>query len=435
MKVDITDIGSTRKKMTVEIPREEVSKVAEEIYRNLSRNAVVKGFRRGKAPRSLLKTYYGGYIKEEMAAKLVREKFDELARENNLFVVSMPEFENAEPKEGEDFVFSATFDVKPEVEPSVYTGFELTRPKVSVDEKDVDEVIERLRQTYADVKEVDDPEYCSVEGDYVVLDITCDEDESLNRSRMTVEAGGRSVFPGLEKAVVGMKTGESKEVDVTFGDDHFLEARRGTTARLRIQVLAIRNRILPVLDDSFAAMVHKGATSVEGLRDAIRDDLKARLDAEVRSVLEKQVTEKLLEANAFEVPESMIRLQAIMMLHGMSQRLAAQGVKLKDVYPDADSLREESMASAERLVRTSLLVEAIAKKAGIEVTDEDVEKDIARIAEKYSVGSDEVRKNFEEQDRMGELKYEILERKVFDYIIANSTVVEVESLAQEGTTR
>ncbi len=431
MKVEITDIGSTRKQMTVEIPRQEVNSVTEEIYREVSRGASVKGFRKGKAPRHILKTYYGGYIAEELSRKLVREKFEEAVGGQSFVVVSMPEFENDEPREDEDFTFKATFDVKPEVTPSVFTGFELKKPKVEVREEDIDEVIERLRQTYADVKDVEDPAYCAVPGDYVVLDITCGEDASLNRDRMTVEAGGRSAFPGLENHVIGMRTGETKEVEVTFGEDHFLEEKRGTTARLAIHVQAIRNRVLPELDDSFASMVHKGVDTVEGLRKAIRDDLIARVEAEGRSALERQISEKLLESNPFDVPESMIRLQAIMMLHGMSQRLAAQGVRLKDVYPDAESLREESMASAERLVRTSLLMEAIAKKLNIEVSDEDVEKEIGQIAEKYSMSSDEVRKNFEEQDRLGELRYEILERRVYDHIIAASTVVEVERAKEE----
>lgn len=431
MKVEISDVGSTKRQMRVVIPREEVNAVTEEIYREVAQGVAVRGFRKGKAPRHILRTYYGDYIDGELSRKLVREKFEEAVREKDLFVVSMPEFDNAQPKENEEFSFTATFDVKPEVDPAVYTGFDLEKPRVEVSDGDVDAVIERLRQTFAEVKEVEDPAYGAAEGDYVVVNVSSESDPSLDRERMTVEAGARSAFPGLEHAVTGMKVGDTKEVEVTFGDDHFLEDKRGKTFTLKIQVLAVRNRVLPDVDDEFARMVHQGAQNVEELRKAIREDLQSRVESEARLVLERQVEEKLLEANTFDVPESMVRLQAIMMLQGMSQRLASQGVRLQDVYPDADQLRDESMASAERLVKTSLLVEAIAKKHGIEATDEDVEKEMAKLAEKYSMSVDAVKGRFEEQGRIDEMRYGILERKVYDYIIEHSKVVEVDK-AGEG---
>jgi trigger factor len=196
-------------------------------------------------------------------------------------------------------------------------------------------------------------------------------------------------------------------------------------------VHGIKNRELPELNDEFAKMVHAGVQTVEELKKAIREDLTARLEADARTFMERQISEKLLEANTFEVPESMVRLQAIMMLQGMSQRLSAQGVRLQDIYPDGDALREESMASADKLVRTSLLVEAIAKINTIEATDDDVEKEIALLAEKYSMTPEAVRKNFEERGSLEEMKYGILEKKVYDHIIEKSTVVEVDSTEEK----
>jgi trigger factor len=206
---------------------------------------------------------------------------------------------------------------------------------------------------------------------------------------------------------------------------------RGKTARVKINVHGIKLRELARLDDEFAKMVHKGVQTVEELKKAIREDLVSRLEAEARSYMERQISEKLLEANTFDVPESMVRLQAIMMLQGMSQRLSAQGVRLQDIYPDGDALREESMASAEKLVKTSLLVEAIAKINAIESTDEDVEKEIDSLAEKYSMTPEAVRQNFEERGGLDEMKYGILERKVFDHIVERSTLVEVESMEEK----
>ncbi|MCK7479723.1 MAG: hypothetical protein M0C28_22275 [Candidatus Moduliflexus flocculans] len=138
-------------------------------------------------------------------------------------------------------------------------------------------------------------------------------------------------------------------------------------------------------------------------------DLIERLEADSRTYMERQLSDKLMEANPFDVPESMVRFQAMMMLQGISQRLSSQGVKLQDVYPDGEALREETMASAEKLVKTTLLIEAIAKANAIEATDEDVDKEIASLAEKYSMTPDAVRKNFEERGSLEEMKFGILE--------------------------
>jgi trigger factor len=431
MKVEITDVGSTKRQMKVFVPKEEVTTVTQEIYREIAQGVAIKGFRKGKAPRHIIKMYYQDYINNELSRKLVRDKFEEVAKEQNVFVVSVPEFENEPPKENEDFTFSAKFDVKPEVVLQVYTGFELKKPKIAVEDKNIDDVITRLLETYATVKDVDDADFEVKTGDYAIVNITCQENEKLNRDKITVEAGVRSAFPGLENEVLGLKAGDIKEVNISFPETHFLEDMRGKSAGLRIQVHGIKLKEMPIFDDEFAKMVHKDVKNVDELKKAIGEDLTGRLEADSRTYLEKQLSEKLMEANQFDVPESMIRFQAMMMLQGISQRLSSQGVKLQDVYPDSEALREETMTSAERLVKTTLLIEAIAKANAIEATDEDLDKEIASMAEKYSMTPDAVRKSFEERGSLEEMRFGILERKVYDYIIANSTIVEVDSIEEK----
>ena len=431
MKVEITDVGSTKRQMKVFVPKEEVTTVTQEIYREIAQGVAIKGFRKGKAPRHIIKMYYQDYINNELSRKLVRDKFEEVAKEQNVFVVSVPEFENEPPKENEDFTFSAKFDVKPEVVLQVYTGFELKKPKIAVEDKNIDDVITRLLETYATVKDVDDADFEVKTGDYAIVNVTCKENEKLNRDKITVEAGVRSAFPGLENEVLGLKAGDIKEVNISFPETHFLEDMRGKSAGLRIQVHGIKLKEMPILDDEFAKMIHKDVKNVDELRKAIGEDLIGRLEADSRTYMEKQLSDKLMEANQFDIPESMVKFQAMMMLQGISQRLSSQGVKLQDVYPDGEALRVETMASAEKLVKTTLLIEAIAKANAIEATDEDLDKEIASMAEKYFMTPDAVRKSFEERGSLEEMKFGILERKVYDYIITNSTIVEVDSIEEK----
>jgi trigger factor len=231
--------------------------------------------------------------------------------------------------------------------------------------------------------------------------------------------------------VLGLKAGDIKEVNISFPETHFLEDMRGKSAGLSIQIHGIKQKEMPVFDDEFAKMVHKDVKNVDELRKAIGEDLTQRLEADSRTYMEKQLSEKLMEANQFDVPESMVRFQAMMMLQGISQRLSSQGVRMQDVYPDGEALREETMTSAEKLVKTTLLLEAIAKANAIEATDEDLDKEIASMAEKYSMTPDAVRKSFEERGSLEEMRFGILERKVYDYIITNSTIVEVDNIEEK----
>jgi trigger factor len=430
MKVEITDVNNIRKEMKIFVPKEEVNTLTDEIFRDVSKGATVPGFRKGKAPRSVLRMYYADYIQSELSKKIVKDKFEEAVKEHELFVVSMPEIDNQNPKENEDFSFTAKFDVKPDIKPQVYSGLELKKPKIKVEDQNIQDVLERLQETYATVKDVEDTEYQVSKGDYVIVNLACDDHEKLNRDKITIEAGVRSAFPGLENEVIGLKAKDTKVVDITFPETHFMEEMRGKTASIRVEVQNIKTKELPEINDEFAQMVYKDVKNIDELKETIRDDLIKRLESDARNYMEKQLTQKLIEANPFDVPESMIRLQAVMMLQGISQRLSAQGIRMQDVYPDTESLREETMTSAENLVRNSMLVEAIARIKGIEVSDGDVEEEITSLSKKYGMTPDGVRKSFEERGGMEEVSFSILERKVFDDIIANSTVVEVENMEE-----
>ncbi|HOO47463.1 MAG TPA: trigger factor [Deltaproteobacteria bacterium] len=432
MKVEITDVNSTRKEMKVVVPKEEVISVTDEIYKDVSQKVLIKGFRKGKAPRNVVKMYYSDYIQGELSKKLVNDKFEQAVKDNELFVISMPEIDNDPPKENEDFTFTARFDIKPEIEPQNYTGFELKKKKVAIGDENINDVLHRLQETYATIKDVEDPEYKTIQGDYVIVDVASEDNPELNRERMTVEAKGRSAMPGLDEAVMDMSVGQEKDLDIEFPDDHFMEDMRGKSAHVKFTVSSIKHRELPELDDEFAKKARQGVEGMEELRKIIVEDLTERVEADSRSALERQIQDKLIEANPFDVPESLVRLQAGMMIQGISQRLTAQGIKLQDLYPDAKAFQDETMESAERLTRSSLIIEAVAKKHQIEATEEDVAQEIDKLAARYNMPSDVVRQGIEEKGGIDEMKYGIVEKKVFDYIIENSQVSEVDQLEEEA---
>ncbi len=431
MKVEITEVNSTRKEMKVVVPKEEVNSVTNEIYKEVSQKANIKGFRKGKAPKDVIKMYYADYIEGELSKKLVSDKYEQAVTENELFVVSMPDITNDPPKENEDFVFTAQFDVKPEIIPEKYSGFELKKQKVAVEDQNVEDVLTRLRESHATIKEIEEPEYKVVKGDYVIVNTVCEDNPDLNRENMTIEAGGRSGFPGLEEAVIDMSLGGEKELDVEFPDDHFIQDMRGKSAHINCIVSAIKHRELPELNDEFAKKARHDVENMDELKKVIIEDLNERFEADSRLALERQIQDKLLESNSFDVPESMVRLQAGMMIQGMSQRLSAQGIKLEDLYPDPQAFQDETLSSAGKLTKTSLLIEAIAKEQKIESSEQDIDEEISSLAARYNMEPDVVKKGLEEKGGIDEMKFGIVEKKVYDYIIENSEVEEVDQLEEE----
>jgi trigger factor len=424
MKVEVKDLSSVRKQMTVTVPKEEVQKNREDLYREVSREVAIKGFRKGKAPKSVIDTYFGGYIKSELAKKIVEENYDKAVAENGLFVVSMPDIKNDEPKEDEDFTFTAEFDIKPVINPEKFTGFELTEPVFDVTDEDVDSAMASLRDSYSTMEDVTDENHDILKGDYAVSDISSADHERLNWTKVTVDAGNRSFVPGAHEAVVGMKTGEEKEYEALIPEEYYIEELRSKTVKFKIKILSVKHRILPELDDDFAKKVREDTPSLDSLKTKIKEELVKRATDKKMNVMNSKVAELLLEANSFEVPESMIKLQAAMMVQGMAKRFAAQGAKLQDVYPDPSVLQEESLASSEKMLKQALLIEAIAKLTDLKVEDSEVDNEVQEMANTYNMPYEEVKKGLEENGRIDEIRFQLLEEKVFEYIIKNSTVTQ-----------
>ncbi|MRR38660.1 trigger factor [bacterium] len=265
-----------------------------------------------------------------------------------------------------------------------------------------------------------------------MIDVESDENPSLNRSKMTVEAGRRSAMPGLDKEVLDMRAGEEKTVEINFPEDHFIEDMRGKSAQVKLKVGLIKQRELPQLDDDFAKQARQDTSTIDELKEAIRRDLVERVESESQVALERQINDQLQKENPVEVPESMVRLQAAMMIQGMSQRLSSQGFKMEDLYPDTSALREETMASAENLVKTSLIIEAIAKEHGFEAQEEDIQKEIDKLAARYNMAPELVRQGMEERGSLEEIKFGIVEKKVYNYIIENSNIEEVAQVEESA---
>lgn len=424
MKKQVDAVSGVERKITVEIPAEEVSRRVEQEFAELRKMVPLKGFRKGKAPMEMVKRLFRTSVEGELAERLVRESLADVVKEKELRVLSMPSVDHGKVTEGQDFVFSATVEVVPEVEPENYRGIPVVREKVSVTDTEVAEAIERLRESIAQYHPVEGRG--AAEPDLVEFAFTATaggETVDRNDSVAVLLSGGVPFGADFEARMLGVAPGDARAFDVTYPAEYPNPKYAGKTVAFEVRVAGVREKRLPELDDEFA----RSFGDVAGLDD-LRGKMKARLAAEgeerSRHRAEEEIRKGLLERNSFEVPATLVKRQTLVMMQDTFQRLAAQGVDLKKVNMDVDKMSERFAPNAERMVRVSLLLDAIAKKEGIDVAFSEIDAEMKAMAEAGGMEYEKVREAYSTEERLDALRDRILERKVMAFLLDHAEVRE-----------
>jgi trigger factor len=424
MKTQVDAVSGVERKITVEIPAEEVARRVEQEFAELRKMVPLKGFRKGKAPMEMVKRLFRSSVEGELAERLVKESLADVVREKDLRVLSLPSVDHGKVTEGEDFVFSATVEVVPVVEPGDYKGIPVVREKVSVADAEVAEAIERLRESFAQYHPVEGRG--AAESDLVEFAFTANAGgEAVDRSDSVAVllSGGVPFGADFEARMLGVSPGDARAFEVSYAADYPNPKYAGKTVAFEVRVAGVREKVLPELDEEFVK--HFG--DVAGLDD-LRGKLRARLVAEgeerSRHRAEEDIRKGLVERNSFEVPATLVKRQTVAMMQDTFQRLAAQGVDLKKVNMDVDKMSERFAPNAERMVRVSLLLDAIAKKENIDVAFSEIDAEMKAMAEAGGMEHAKVREMYSSEDRMDALRDRLLERKVMAFLLENAEVRE-----------
>lgn len=411
MKVQLEELSSTRRRLEVEVPPERVREVLEGIYKELRQKAVLRGFRKGRAPLSLVKALYKDWIQKEATSRLIEQTLPEVLKQEALEPVVYPEVRPGSLKEEAPFVYTALVEVRPEVKLNRYKGFvlQVKRPK-ELSEEDVQREIERMREYMAQIKPLEEQREIR-EGDWVLLDFEAYKDGKLVEGGKVenhlVEVGSGRMVPGFEEALIGMTSGQEKEFQLKMPEDHPRKDLAGQELTFRVKVKELKQKVLPTLGDEFAKEM--GFQGVEELKQKVREDLKKRFEEEYQGLLRQKALETLLEENPVEVPESLVRLRAGELFERIRVRVGGiPEEKVKEVFGQCLSI-------AERELKVAYLVEEIAKLEGIEVREEEVE------AQLEASGVPEAMRS--SPSLRAQVKGDLLRQKVFDLIIRESEVV------------
>jgi trigger factor len=424
MNVTIEEISPVKKKLNIEISAEQVTGEVESFYKEVGKKAKIKGFRPGKVPKNILERYFKDYVKTEVAQKLVQETFPAALSEKDFHPVSAPVIEPGELEIGKPFQYSLTVEVKPEIKIEGYIGLHIEGKKEDPKEEEVEERLKGLQNLHAQLKTV--PELRAVQpGDHVIFDYEARMgDQPLEEGKavdFTVEVGSGRFIPAVEEKMIGLKPEEEREIEVSFPEDYGYQKWAGETVFFHVKVKEIKEKVLPPLDDEFARDLGD-YDSLEDLKVKLKEEIEREKALMLDRQLKDQMIDKLLEANSFDIPESMVEEQAKALVSDTKMRLATQGIALKNLNIPEEKLQEDYRETARKQVRTYLILERIAAQEGITVTDEEAEERLRSISEKTHQKFDVVKRYYEKNELMPGLKTGILTDKTLDFLLEKATL-------------
>ncbi len=421
-KIDVEDLSPTKKRLHIEVPGEVVTREIDSAYRKVSKRAKVKGFRPGKVPRSILQRYYGDYVMNEVIKTLINDTYSKAISDKDIKPVSQPIIDNGTLEEGKPFKYSATVEVKPDIHVENYLGLKLKGSKGEVKKEDVEKRLRELQDLHAQLVTVEGRKRIR-KGDFVIIDYEGFSDgrpfEGSSAADFMLQVGGGRFLPEFEDKLVGLQRGDEKEIEITFPEDHPAMGRKRAVFRVRIK--EIKKKVVPKLDDEFAKDIG-GYKNLRELKARIREDVNREAEESAKRDLEKQLMDKLIEGNSFDVPRSMVERQIDYFVADTKVRLASQGLALKDVGAEEGKLRKDFEEAAVKWVKQGLILEKISALEAVSVKDEEVTERLREISHRTKQDVGKVRAYYQEGDRMDELRARILEEKTLDFLLKRSTI-------------
>ncbi len=423
MKVDVDNLSNVKKKINVVLPKESIEEKFDKAYSSIKSRAKIKGFRSGKAPINIIKKYYGEQVKEEVLREALKESYPLAIKEGGIQPVSFPLFGGEAIMEGEDFAFSFTVDVKPDIEPSNYIGIPLGKKNIEISEDDISGELKKLQEKFATKKPVTDR---SVEkGDEVTFDFEpfgdMEKDDNPRGKNQTIVIGSGKYIPGFEEAMIGMKKGEVKDIKVDFPPDYHNKEFAGKEAVYKVSIKDIYTIDYPPLDNEFAKNV-EGFETLQDLKDRMREEMELSNKETSLASMERELIDAIIKENQFDIPESMVEEQFSFKREDARKKMMDLGMQKEVLDSNLKEIDGEIREEAERDVRAGLLIEAIALKEGIKLAEDDIEKYYQEMSENTGKPVDEIKKFFDgKKDR---LIATIIDKKTLEFLMSKAKIEE-----------
>jgi trigger factor len=424
VKVEVENLSEVKRKLLIEVPSSEVSEEVDRAYRELGKRAKIKGFRPGKAPRSVLKLYYQKQIDQDVSDALVRRSLNEALKEQDLKPVNLswPEPPPAVVPD-QDYRYSVELEVTPEFEVRDYQGLELSAPQVEVSDAEVAARLEEIRQQNALLKPPRESRPVQT-GDFVVLDYQAyfagQPAEAGKAEGTYVEVGSGKFNADFEKSLLGLQEGAESRFPVDLPKDFTNPLLAGKSVEFQVKILEVKEKVVQDLDDTFAKSLGGNFPSLDALRQALREDIIKGKERERQAILEHQVQDQLIARHVFELPPSLIQQEQENLFREQWERYSQYG--LDPAQMDHTKLLEVLKPMAERRARVKILLERLADQEGLSVEDAELEATLARIAVQGGKDVHEVRKFYQERGLMGPLREQLRAEKTMKLLLDRARI-------------
>lgn len=429
MSVQVENLEKSMAKLTVTVSAEDFEKALQRAYQKQKKNISIPGFRKGKVPRQVIEKMYGaGVFYEDAANGILPGAYADAAKESGLDITSTPQIDVTQIEKGKDFIFTATVALKPDVVLGQYKGVEVPKVDRTVTDEDVDKALKDEQEKNARQITVEDGG--AENGDSVVMDyegkIDGEPFEGGTAKNHTLVLGSGSFIPGFEDGLIGVKGGETRDVEVTFPEDYHAEELKGKKAVFTCKVEKVTRKELPELDDEFAQEVSEFDT-LDEYKEDVRKNLETKKEEAARQEIKDNAVSKAAQNSTIEIPAPMIDTQADRMIDNFARRLQAQGMSMQQYMQftgsDENMMREQVKPQAEIQIRNQLTLEKIAETENIQVSDEELDQEIEKMAKAYNLEPDKMKEIIGDEEKEN-IRKDLAEQKAMDLVA--DAAVEVE---------
>lgn len=414
--------------LKVTVPAEKVNKALDQAFKKVVKQINVPGFRKGKVPRPIFEQRFGvEALYQDAVDILLPEAYGEAIEETEINPVAQPEVNVTQIEKGKDFIFEATVTVEPEVKLGDYKGLEIEKQETDLSDEELQESIDHSLSHLAEMVVKEDG---AVEnGDTVNIDfsgsVDGEEFDGGQAEGYDLEIGSGSFIPGFEEQIEGMKTGDEKDVVVTFPEEYHAEELAGKEATFKTKVNEIKFKDVPELNDEIANELDSDAENVDEYKENLRKRLSEQKATEAENTEKEEAINKATENASIDIPEAMINTELDRMIQEFGQRIQQQGLDLQTYYQisgqNEEQLRDQMKDDAEQRVKTNLTLTAIADEENIEVSDEDIDKELEKMSEQFNISVEDIKSTLGNTDIV---KNDVRIQKVIDLLRDNAKYVE-----------
>lgn len=427
MKSELQKLNGLERRLQIEIPAETINAALNKMYQQVQRVAKFKGFREGKAPLAMVKTEYKQKVEYDVADQLIREHYDKAIDELKLEPVNFPAIDFDGIKENEPLKFTATFEVKPEVAIKKFKGLEVEKEKLDVKDEAIEKIIDDIRASKASIVPVIEVRPAQL-GDVSIIDFEGRVNGELlpggSASEHMLELGSNQFIPGFEEGIVGMNVGDKKTISLNFPEEYHAKDVAGKPVAFDVTLKEIKKKVIPELDDELAKTLGNHESAAH-LREEVKKDVVGAEEKRIKDDLKTRILHALVDANPFEIPESMVKQQKEIIVEDVHQRMKQDGMTDEQFVEYRTKWDADFTKSAEFVIKSSLLVSNIGRQENLTCTDADVADRMEKYAKQSGIELEKIKSFYNKPENRSRLRFQITEEKVMDLLIAEAKIKEL----------